>query len=573
MKKYKLFSVLATAAAFTFSMSSCYDLDVTPVDNPSATTFFKTKEHADQAMAGVYNAMQLDHVFGLQFALDCLGGIGMGYDGPSYQVFSVGNYTGTTGYVTNRWQQLYEGIARANNFLQKVDGTDMAEELKAQYKAEARFIRGLFYWTLTRFFGGVPYYDESLNVVTDYANMKNKRETEAKIIEYVLADLEEGIKTLPDAWDAANYGRATKWAATALKGKILLFQEKYADAATCFEAVVDSKKFALYPDYAGLFKQGGDASNEMIFTVQNLGGVGQNFGMPMAFYMGTRSTYGSCWNNVMAANTFVESYEWKDGRPFDWEEVIPGFTTDNKVKKATFWPTLNDKATAVAAYPAAKEKLLEMYANRDPRMAASIILPYTTYLGWDGGVPFLKEYVVWNKQLATGNNMLVVNGGKVQYLWRKFVPEADEGKINNRADTPFNFPLIRYADVLLMLAECYNEDDTKRAKAIDLINEVRARVDMPGLNSGPTWLAVSLADKDEVFQRIKHERAVELAAEGQSWDDMRRWGLFEDLNGKKELNLIGEQQYERVVTERDYLWPIPTPEIEKNPELTQNPGW
>lgn len=573
MKQYKLFSILATAAAFTFSMSSCYDLETAPADKPSANTFFKTQAHADQAMAGVYSAMQLDHAFGFEFALDCLGGIAMGYDGPSFQTFSTGNYTGTTGYLTNKWAHNYEGITRANNFLQNIDGVDMTEELKAQYKAEARFLRGLFYWNLTRFFGGVPYYDETLNVGAEFNNMMNARETLEAIQQKVLGDLDAAISGLPDAWDKANNGRATKWAATALKGKILLHQKKYGDAAKCFEAVVNSGKFALYSDYAKLFKPGtGDESSEMIFTVQNIGGVGLNFGMPMCFYMGTRSSYGSCWNNVMASNTFVESYEWKDGKPFDWEEVIPGFTTSNDVKKATFRATLETGNKAVKEYPAAKETLLEMYANRDPRMAASLILPYTNYLGWDGGKAFMKEYVVVPSQVPTGSGLLVVNGGKEQYLWRKFVPEADEGGINNRADTPINFPLIRYADVLLMLAECYNEDDAKREDAIDLINLVRARVDMPAINNGDAWMAAT--SKDEVFARIKHERAVELAAEGHSWDDMRRWGLFETLDGREEWSITGQKkEYTRKVTSRDYLWPIPTAEIEKNPALTQNTGW
>ena len=573
MKKYKLFSVLATAAAFTFSMSSCYDLETAPADKPSAATFFKTQAHADQAMAAVYSAMHLDHAFGFEFALDCLGGISMGYDGPSFQTFSTGNYTGTNGYLTNKWAHNYEGIARANNFLQNVDGTDMTEALKEQYKAEARFLRGLFYWNLTRFFGGVPYYDESLNVGKDFNNMMNPRETEDAVKAKVLADMEAAISSLPDAWDKANYGRATKWSALAFKGKILLHQKKYSEAAACFESIVNSGKFALYSDYAKLFKPGaGDESSEMIFTVQNIGGVGMNFGMPMAFYMGTRSTYGSCWNNVMASNTFVESYEWKDGRPFDWDEVIPGFKANKNVWKETFRAEMNASKTAVEKYPAAKETLLEMYANRDPRMAASIILPYTEYLGWDGGKAFLKEYVVFNAQFATGKSMLVVNGGKEQYLWRKFVPEADEGGINNRADTPINFPLVRYADVLLMLAECYNEMGGKLNDAVALINQVRARVDMPAINNGDAWMAATT--KDEVFARIKHERAVELAAEGHSWDDMRRWGLFETLDGREEWSITGQKrEYTRKVTSRDYYWPIPTAEIEKNTELTQNPGW
>ena len=145
-----------------------------------------------------------------------------------------------------------------------------------------------------------------------------------------------------------------------------------------------------------------------------------------------------------------------------------------------------------------------------------------------------------------------------------------DGAINNREDTPINFPLIRYADVLLMLAECDNELG-KQTDAVDLINQVRARVDMPALNSGPAWLKAT--SKDEVFQRIKHERTVELAAEGHSFSDLRRWGLLETLNGRAESGFTGKTYYTRKITTRDYLWPIPANEIEKNTGLTQNPGW
>lgn len=147
-----------------------------------------------------------------------------------------------------------------------------------------------------------------------------------------------------------------------------------------------------------------------------------------------------------------------------------------------------------------------------------------------------------------------------------------DGGINNRADTPINFPLIRYADVLLMLAECYNEMNDQTG-AVKLINEVRARpsVNMPGINSGPEWLKATT--KEEVFQRIKHERAVELAAEGHSFSDMRRWGLLESLNGRKEKDITGKVRYTRAVSTRDYLWPIPASEIEKNGKLEQNPSW
>lgn len=80
-----------------------------------------------------------------------------------------------------------------------------------------------------------------------------------------------------------------------------------------------------------------------------------------------------------------------------------------------------------------------------------------------------------------------------------------------------------------MLAECYNQTD-QQTKAVDLINQVRARVDMPGLNSGPSYLQATT--KEQVFERIRHERAVELAGEGLSFSDMKRWGLLETLAGE-----------------------------------------
>lgn len=571
MKKYKLFSALATAALIFFS--SCYDLDRYPADQLSSGTFFKTQEHADQAMMAVYSTMQYDDVFGLQFAMDGLGGIAMGYDPPSYQIFHRGIYDVKEGKVSSKWKYLYEGVARANIVLQNVDNCDMSGELKAQYKAEARFMRGLFYFTLMDFFGGVPIYDETFVVAESFNNMTQPRETAEKVREFVLDDLDAAIASLPAQWDDANKGRATSGAAMAMKGKVLLYNKQYSDAAKCFESVISSKQYELYNDYADLFKPGGDESSEMIFAIQNMGGVGTDLGMPMTFYMGNRASFGSCWNNVMAATDFADSYEWKDGRPFDWEEVVPGFTTDDEVKQTTFRVTMDQGKNNVTAYPEAKDKLIEMYANRDPRMNYSLIVPYSMYKGWYSNKPADHEYVITPGGVNDGHGYIRVNGNYETYLWRKFVAEYDmDGGINNRADTPINFPLIRYADVLLMLAECYNEMNDQ-AGAVKLINEVRARpsVGMPGINSGPEWLKATT--KAEVFERIKHERAIELAAEGHSFSDMRRWGLLEQLNGRPEKDITGRTRYTRTVTSRDYLWPIPADEIEKNNALKQNPSW
>lgn len=578
MKKYKLF---ITLAASLFLTSSCYDLDVYPEDQLSSGTFFQTQDHADQIMMGVYSQMQSDDIFGRQFGLDCLGGIGSGYDPASYAVIGRGTYNSTSGLVTGKFKNLYEGIARANILLQNVDRCDMSDELKLRYKAKARFMRALYYFTLMDFFGPVPVYDESTIVAEDFMNMLEPRKSLEEVRKFIIDDLDNADTYLPTEWDASNAGRATKAAAMSLKGKVLLYAKEYEAAKECFEAVVTNKegKYGekeLYPDYAGLFKPGGDESSEMIFAIQNIGGVGQDFGMPTTFYMGSRASYGSCWNNVMASIDFVDSYECKDGKPFDWNDYFEGYNENIDIRKEVLYAKL-DNSKKVVTYPASHEKLLEMYENRDPRMKASIILPYTHYAGWVKNAPKDTEFILLEKQgdAHENNGFIRVNQNYQLYLWRKFVAEGNmDGAINNRADTPINFPIIRLADVYLMLAECYNQmENGDQEKAVYYINKVRNRasVNMPEINNGKPWMEART--KEEVFARIRHERAVELAAEGWSFSDMRRWGLLEEVAGPVK-DIVNKKLYDRVVNERDYLWPIPQDEIDKNPNLRpNNPGW
>lgn len=148
----KLKYISFVAFAMTLSLSSCYDLNRFPGDQLSNEKFYRNEEHAKEAMMAVYNQMQKEDVFGLQFAMDGLGGIAMGYDPQSYQTIQRGTYDVKNGRVLGKWQNLYEGIARANGVLQNVDRCQMSDELKVQYKAEAKFMRALYYFTLMDFF-------------------------------------------------------------------------------------------------------------------------------------------------------------------------------------------------------------------------------------------------------------------------------------------------------------------------------------------------------------------------------------------------------------------------------------
>ena len=567
MKNYKL--ILGLAAALV-SMTGCYDLDVYPEDQLSTGTFFKTKDHADQAMMGVYSTMRQAEVFGWQFSYDCLGGIGAGYDNPSLQVIAKGTYTTTDGRVTGKFQNLYEGIARANIVLQNVDNCSMDDSYKATIKGEAKFMRALFYFNLLDFYGGVPLYDETTIVAQDFMTMLKPRSSAEEVRNFVIKDLDEAASNLPAEWDEFNRGRATSGAATALKGKVLLFNKQYKEAQKCFETVVNSGKYELYPSYENLFKPGGDASSEMIFAIQNIGGIGQDFGMPMCFYMGSRASFGSCWNNVMAETKFVDEYEYKDGRKFDWEEFQPGYTKSAAAKQAFWYSTPNAAKNKVEKYTENLDKILKMYEDRDPRMNVSVILPYTKYKGWVNNKAKVCEFALVGKSLHEKDGYIRINANQESYLWRKFVPEHDmDGALTNRAHTPINFPLIRLADVYLMYAECLNENGNQ-AKAVEYINKVRQRAGIALLNDGQEWN--NAKTKDEVFERIVHERRVELAAEGLSFADMKRWGRLESLNGRIE-GFAGKFMYNRSAEKRDYLWPIPQSEIDINPSLEQNPGW
>ena len=569
MKKYIL--LLATVGL----MSSCFDLDQLPHDKLNSETFWKTETHAHQGMMSVYNQMKQGDVFGAYFRRDGLGDIA--WDDTSMSTINQGTYTDRTGTIENIWKQLYEGVARANLVLQNIDNVDMSDKLKAEYKGEARFMRALFYFQLLDYYGGVPLYDETTIVSNEYMTMKKPRSTAEEIRKFILDDLDAAANALPVRWPQTEYGRATRGAAVALRGKVKLFNKDYTGAAADFEEVVKDPEgrgygYKLYPDYAKLFTPEADTCDEMIFAIQNMGGTGTEYGMAFGLYLGSRSSYGGGWNNCVPTDILADMYENRDGTKFNWEDHFPGFTTNKAIQESTFKAELTNGV--VSKYPVKKDEIRSIYENRDPRLEQTIITPYAQYFGCNGTVPKMMEFV-----LASGTNenkgYIRNNRGWFDYLWRKFVPEGDmNGILTNREHVPINYPLIRYADVLLMLAECYNEQPGKQDEAVALINQVRQRpsTNMPALNSGKPWLEART--KAEIFERIVHERAVELACEGHRFGDLKRWKLCEQKLNFMYDDILGKDRYKRIFKERDYLWPIPAVEFERNSQLgDQNPGW
>lgn len=568
MKRY--ITILFLTVALT-GLNGCVKLDTAPYDRISSETFWQTPEHAKQAIMGVYGGLRRDDLYGKKYMHDNLGGLAYGWQENGYLSFMQGTATEQTTYINNFWRTLYDEVQRANLVIRRVPDMTIDESIKKPIVAEAKFLRALHYADLLSYFGGVPLYDESVDLNADFNNLKNPRSTAEEVRAFIVKDLTEAIADLPVAWPQAEYGRATKGAAYALRGKVYLYAKDWKKAITDFEEVVYNKSnaygYALYPKYADIFKLAGHKSSEMIFAVQALGGVGFEYGFPYASYIGFRGSFGGQ-NFGLPTTEFADTYENKDGSVFNWNAFIPRYNEDKAVRQKAMMATqTSGKLTSIPD----TALLGKIYRGRDPRMMATLLTPYSYHLGFVANAVRMLQFVVAvgvSENFGQARN----NSGRYTYMWRKFIPEGNEnGAMSVREHTPFNFPVIRYADVLLMLSEAYNEDG-QLTKAITELNKVRARVGMPGLNSGATWLQVTT--KDQLFDRIVRERTFELAGEGHQFSDVRRWGIAQaKLNGAVIRDLFGDVLYTRKFTDRDYLWPIPYTDRQMNPALTQNPGW
>lgn len=566
-------------AAMTFT--GCYDLETYPGDKVNEGTFYKTGDHAHQGLMGIYGMLRLNEAYGYQFCFDHLGDIAYGYN---YYMMFLATYTDRDGTIQAHWQTFYDGIHRVNTFIRSVKGMGgiITDEQINEYVAEAKFLRAMFYFSLTDLFGGVPYYDESTNVNEEFMNLKQPRSSLEEVRAHILEDLDEAIKYLPVEHAASEYGRATKGAAYALRGKVYLYDKEWQSAINDFEEIVYNKSnnygYDLDDDYARVFKlYNGAKSPETVFSIQNKSGVGTEYGMQIQALMGCRGAYGSCWNNTVPSTQLVDMYEFKDGRPFNWDEIFPGYNAMTPEQRKELLSVEMDGAGAIVGLREADTaKILSAYTCRDPRLMATVIVPYSHYMGNIGRTTNVDLIFALDHNLSGNANGGTIqnNAGWVSYLYRKFVTEGDQGgAISNRLHTPFAFPLIRFADVLLMLSEAYNEAG-QLDKAVIEFNKVRTRVGMPGLNSGPEWMVVS--NKEQMAERIRKERAVEFAGEGLRFSDLRRWGYeiaHKTLNNVDAVNIYGEPIYTHLFTERDMLWPIPGVERERNDALTQNPGW
>jgi hypothetical protein len=512
--KIILFAIYATILAGC----SADLLEKQPNDRYTEDTYWTSEKTAMAALSGCYNILRADGTFGgdaTPLWEETATPNAYNYDNSmGYNVIALGTHTAmNSSIINNRYPDCYRGIGRCNTLLARIDAVPMNESLKERAKAEAKFLRALYYHLLQSYYGDVP-------LITEEPDLEKHgrlpRTDRALVVQQILTDLEDAAAVLPEKYPAADRGRATKGAALALKARVLLFEAsplvnpdnnvaKWEAAAAAAKAVIDmagSAGYGLFEDYRALFLPANENSKECIFDVQfKAPEQGSSFDLINRQY-----------NTNAPLKDLINAYEMKDGLPY----------------------------TTSPMYDPA-----EPYKDRDPRMYQTIVYPGDTYMGavTTPTAPFkitgygVKKYSIYDKE----PNTKILNGGQSE----------------------INYMVIRYADVLLMYAEAQNEVAGPDASVYNAINAVRARAGMPDIPVGKT--------KDEMREIIRHERRIEFAMEGFYYTDIRRWKIAEQvMNG-----VIYDSQDQPIVTRsfdpaRDYWWPIPQGERDLNPELTQN---
>lgn len=564
-------------------------LDTRPTDGVSELELWTDGNFVTQAVTGVYSYLMIDYKTNNRWH-PCWDVRSQVMDFDVTWVSSLeqlrGNATPKTAEYENFWKRFYEAAHRANKVIaniHQVPDEGLSQKKKAQYTAECKFLRAWFYYRLNSLWRGVPIYEEPIEFVAD---AKLPRSSEQEVWDFIIKDLTDCIEepNLPDKYtsSSSDFGRITKGAAYALRGKVYLWMKDYKAAEDDFKAVT-TFGYSLFDDYKALFKEINERSDEMIFSIQYIDQKG--YGNAKSWAFGNRAAAGAGWNNYIPNPALVDSYEEVDGKPFNWEDYLPNYYTMTLKQRSVYF--LRDNLTSkeketMTNYGADMTKYLPIgnearikkaYENRDPRLAQNIITPYSTFSGGVTGavIDYTLRWPYRGSDTAEPFDLRTDTNSKFYYLIRKFVFEGREHI--NETYSPIDMPLIRYADILLNLAEALNEQG-KTDEAIPYVNMVRERAGVALLNSNEHTTVKSRLDMQE---RIRRERYWELAFEDHMYFDELRWGtwkLKKFFRGNGLSEIWGTTTYTYSwVGDQNWVWPIPAQEIEMNPLIKQNDGW
>jgi hypothetical protein len=557
------------------SITACKDefLDVAPTSSLSSAEL-STKAGLEGALVATYS-MLLGRSGFYSDASNWFWGSVLGGDankgtnaGDQSQVNEIQAFSVQTNNasVKQKYRALYEGVARANATLRllAVAQEDVSEADKTRITAEARFLRGHYYFGLKKIFNNTPYVDENWDEITPVANNQD-------LWQFIEADFKFAFDNLPATQNDA--GRANKWAAGAYLGKAYLFQGKYGEAKSMLDNVITNgttakgTPYALLSNYADAFRSTQDNSSESVFASQAAAGTGTvnnaNPGLVLNFPHGSTGPArpGGCCGFFQPSLTMANAFRTTaDGFP-----LLDGSYNDAANAVKTDLGLSSGDAFTPDAGPL------------DPRIDHAIGRRGIPYLDW-GPHPGFD----WIRDQAYAG----------PYSPKKFIYyQAGNGTENDVSSwtpgyTAVNYNIIRFADVILMAAEAEIELGNMAA-GMAHINTVRARAkgspvkDANG-NDAANYVIepyTAFADQAQARAALRMERNLELSGEGHRFYDLVRWGIAaQTLNPylKYEDGFIKSPFVGASFTagKHEYL-PIPQDEIDLQGTdiLSQNPGY
>ncbi|MBC6999828.1 RagB/SusD family nutrient uptake outer membrane protein [Cytophaga sp. FL35] len=592
-RRYKLLAIIVTI----FLGISCEkDLNLNPINQISEDVFFTQENdfkiftnqfygslpgfgrsnrdnYADIGNAGGHPVSNSDYIEAQ--------GNGFGADwGGNYATIRF------TTYLINRVQELED------------------QELKNQvmvYEGEARFFRALAYFRLLKDYGGVPIVDKVLDL-NDEDIIYGPRNSRQEVVAFILNDLDAAIASpIGSLVESVDIGRVSKNAALALKARVALFEgtwSKYhgtpGDSNSYFSQAIDASLQVMESGKHSLFDRRdvlGDDSYRYFFILEtdkpsNPAGLGKESQneiiLANKFNTTDRNSGYISVNsgNLSPSKKMADMFLDNTGLPITHpNSVFQGYGFD--IDPATGVPTNYE------------------YLDRDPRMKSVFVEPFSQFWYHE---PYDRKYDA-PSLLNTG----AFNDGfwtsSTGYLIHKFIPEVAQG-------VGIDYPVIRFAEVLLIYAEALLErdgsiTDTDLSKSINLL---RNRVGMPDLTN-----AFVSTNGLDMKAEIRRERSIELYLEGFRFDDLRRWKIAEiemsqDFKSTKFQGTPFEEPFEvfdpvsgsirvidnslkgftaydtdgfgiidasvnRSFEDKHYLFPLPLLQLTLNPQLEQNPGW
>lgn len=509
-------------------LTFCYSVsceDVLDQQNPNALStdlFWQDAEDVQQAVVGAYSPMST--IFGWGRYLPFTWFRRADEFTPSFENVRVRGIIVDPAdiFLPNQWPEAWRLIFRCNDILDNIDTVpDLDRTVRNSSAGQAHFLRALYYFYLVNAWDNPPLITKAA-IGESISEFPQPNSNPEAIYAQIIQDAQAAKELLPTNW-GDEFGRATWGAATALLGKAYLYTEQWSLAATEFKAVIDSGIYDLDSDYANNFIENGDNNIESIFEIQHTSEDAIGWSSDRV-----NSSRSSVFLQLRAPEAFGG----------EWIDQVNPWVLDAFLKESDLDGNIDQRAFTTLAWDHPESTI---YLNQ----------------------PFSESVLDQTKIYPKKNTGMLTEG------------RPNDGDLGTGSGQ--NFKLIRFSDVLLMHAEALNEASGSESDILSSINRVRQRANMSNI---PTGLS-----QDQLRDRIRMERILELSLENDRFFDLKRWRVVIDrMNGNADkLGNIGASSDQIRATghpEENFPFsdvhtrlPFPIAEIQSNPLLEQNPGY